>query len=227
MPARSSGLWPWNGRTCPATGCASAGSSIAAASPRGPLATLDARLDLKARATGCQGVYRLAATPRGLVGRASLAGGFLSTGRAHVRTLAAQADRFACGARGCRSRHRRRRRRRRASPAGRSREQLDDAPTATVSADPLPRRWPRRWSRCRADPAAGAGAAVGGAGAAGGRGVPAGRPARACSTCAGICCARAAAAPRPPPPRWIGFRPGRTAAPATSTMGGTSRAMSS
>lgn len=65
---------------------------------RGPLTTLDARLDLVEQGSGCRGTYRISVTPRGLAGRALLAAGFLRGAERMFRTLAAQADRFATGA---------------------------------------------------------------------------------------------------------------------------------
>jgi class 3 adenylate cyclase len=63
----------------------------------GPLAMLDARLDLTAAAAGCHGRYRVEAMPRGLFGRLVLAGGFLRSAERMFRSLARQADRFARG----------------------------------------------------------------------------------------------------------------------------------
>jgi hypothetical protein len=63
----------------------------------GPLATLDARLDLTAAAAGCHGLYRVEAMPRGLFGRLVLAGGFLRSAERMFRSLARQDDRFVRG----------------------------------------------------------------------------------------------------------------------------------
>ena len=66
---------------------------------RGPLALLDARLDLTPTQPGCRGDYRLEAAPSGLLGRAILAGGFLRSAERMFLGLAQQADRFARGER--------------------------------------------------------------------------------------------------------------------------------
>ena len=64
---------------------------------RGPLATLDAHFELTAQDPGCRGDYRLAAEPRGLLGRLLLVGGLLGSAERMIARLAAQADRFAQG----------------------------------------------------------------------------------------------------------------------------------
>ena len=66
---------------------------------KGPLALIDARLDLTPTQQGCHGDYRLEAAPSGLLGRAILAGGFLRSAERMFRGLAQQADRFARGER--------------------------------------------------------------------------------------------------------------------------------
>ena len=66
---------------------------------RGPLALLDARLDLSPQPPGCRGDYRLEAAPSGLMGRLLLAGGFLRSAERMFLGLAQQADRFARGER--------------------------------------------------------------------------------------------------------------------------------
>src|SRR5262245_508009 len=59
---------------------------------RGPLALLDARLELMPTPEGCRGDYRLEAAPRGLIGYLVLAGGFLRSAERMFRGLAEQAD---------------------------------------------------------------------------------------------------------------------------------------
>jgi class 3 adenylate cyclase len=66
---------------------------------RGPLALLDARLELVPNESGCRGNYRLEATPNGPIGLAILAGGFLRSAEKMFMGLAEQADRFARGQR--------------------------------------------------------------------------------------------------------------------------------
>jgi class 3 adenylate cyclase len=66
---------------------------------RGPLALLDARLELTPAPGGCRGTYRLDVAPSGLVGRAIVAGGFLNSAEKMFLGLAEQADRFARGQR--------------------------------------------------------------------------------------------------------------------------------
>ena len=63
----------------------------------GPLATLNARLDLTPAPDGSHGRYQVEARPRGLLGRLVLAGGFLRASERMFRRLARQADRFARG----------------------------------------------------------------------------------------------------------------------------------
>lgn len=66
---------------------------------RGPLRTFTVRFALTPRGSGCHADYRMEAVPRGLGGRLLLAGGFLGAAGRMFEKLAAQADRFALGAR--------------------------------------------------------------------------------------------------------------------------------
>ena len=65
---------------------------------RGPFSSFDARLDLTPTSEGCRGDYRLTVTPKGLLGRIVLAGGFMGSAMRSLQDLAGQADRFARGA---------------------------------------------------------------------------------------------------------------------------------
>jgi class 3 adenylate cyclase len=66
---------------------------------KGPLAVMDARLDLSPAPEGCHGDYRLEVAPNGLLGRLLIAGGFLRSAERMFKGLAEQADRFARGER--------------------------------------------------------------------------------------------------------------------------------
>ena len=190
-----------NGRTCPATGSASAGSSIAAASAAARLTTLDARLDLTAASPAAMAAIGWRRAPRGLLGRLVLAGGFLRRRERMFRGSRPQADRFAPASRRCRSPHRA------GTVAGPRRAQRLDGSAPAARRRPLrPWRWP---SACAAEvaeglevdveraPAARAGPPLGACPSATRSRHASRRPASACWSCAGTCSARAAAAPRP------------------------------
>ena len=66
---------------------------------KGPLAFLDARLDLKPAGSGCHCDYRIDVAPRNPLGWVVLAGGFLGSAEKMFKGLAEQADRFALGQR--------------------------------------------------------------------------------------------------------------------------------
>ena len=65
---------------------------------RGPLASLDARLDLTPRQPGCHADYRLEAGFTGSMGLLLRLGGFMRAGLRMFTRLAVEADRFATGA---------------------------------------------------------------------------------------------------------------------------------
>ena len=100
MPGRSSGGWTLEWEDLPCNWVREHWFEHRRRFTSGPLATLDARLDLTApERRAASGVYRLEATPRGLARSRAPGGRFLRTAERMFSGLAAQADRFARGER--------------------------------------------------------------------------------------------------------------------------------